>query len=327
MPTTHLVSASCIAGLLVCSVASCSTSETLLDAAGTVFRDCPTCPELVVVPTGTLEMGAEVAFWGDQMLFGGEFLPVRKMTVRTFAMGVHEVTRDEYRQFAEATGRTRPTRCLIGHYLPTWVTQRIPNWPYYDPGYWRRGNRPAVCVSWEDAQAYVRWLSDETDEEYRLPSEVEWEYAARAETTRWHVDRSDGRTRSVSASVPNGFGLHDMLANAWEWVEDCGYGSEDVPIEGIISPIHGNCTVRVRRGDQTRLHRIFETWGRYDAEAERVWSEIQLIDGAVRDAAERVLEDIGYRESYGGFRVARTLRSPCTSEGGVGKPCLPARLW
>ena len=116
MTTTNLVSASCIAGLLVCSVASCSTSETLLDAAGTVFRDCPTCPELVVVPTGTVEMGAEGAFWGELHELGGRpvfwraFLPVRKMTVRTFAMGVHEVTRDEYRQFAEATGRTRPNR-------------------------------------------------------------------------------------------------------------------------------------------------------------------------------------------------------------------------
>ena len=318
-----------VAGLLAvlsaCSGTSCAKAP--LYPPGTTFRDCPTCPELVVVPTGTFEMGMEVGFWG---VSDPAQPPVRKVTVSTFALGVHEVTRDQYRKFVEATDRTLPKGCWIQDFGPNnWEWQLRPIGSYHDPGFRQTGDHPAVCVSWEDAQAYVGWLSDETGEEYRLPSEAEWEYAARAETTRWRVDTVVGRrrTRPVSASVPNGFGLHDMLGNVWEWVEDCGIGSEVAPIDGIIPLIHRNCVVRVIRGEQTQLQNNIETWGQPHPEAARMWEEVRLIDGTVRDAAERFLAGVRYRAGFGGFRVARTLRSPCTSEAVMSDQCLPVRGW
>ena len=137
--------------------------------AGEVFRDCPTCPELVVVPAGRFRMGCVSGrdCWDDAR-------PVHEVEVRSFALGVYEVTFEEYERFAAATGRDRPN----------------------DRG-WGRGGRPVIHVSWEDATAYADWLSDETGEQYRLPSESEWEYAARAgATTRYSWGQDIGRDRA-----------------------------------------------------------------------------------------------------------------------------------
>ena len=126
--------------------------------AGTVFRDCPTCPEMVIIPAGRFRMGCVSGrdCARDQR-------PVHEVAVPAFALGVYEVTFDEYDHFARATGRGHPR----------------------DRG-WGRGSRPVIRVTWHDATAYVEWLSRETGEEYRLPSESEWEYAARAgSTTRY----------------------------------------------------------------------------------------------------------------------------------------------
>ena len=141
--------------------------------------------------------------------------PVHEVAVPAFAVGVYEVTFDEYDHFARATGRGFPR----------------------DRG-WGRGSRPVIRVTWHDATAYAEWLSRETGEEYRLPSESEWEYAARAgSTTRypWGTDMGrnrancdgcgsrwdDDRTAPVGSFAPNAWGVHDTHGNVDEWVEDC----------------------------------------------------------------------------------------------------------
>ena len=121
---------------------------------GDVFRDCESCPEMTVIPAGRFQMGCVS---GLDCQFDGEDLPVHEVEVGSFAMGRYETTFDEYDRFVAARGRRRPNDRGMG-----------------------RGRRPVIEVSWEDATAYAAWLSEETGARYRLPSEAEWEYAARA---------------------------------------------------------------------------------------------------------------------------------------------------
>ena len=130
--------------------------------AGKVFRDRlkngSKGPEMVWIPAGTFRMG-DIQGGGDS-----DEKPVHRVSVNKFAMGRYEVTFAEYDQFAQATGRKKPN----------------------DQG-WGPGNRPVINVSWDDATAYTEWLSQQTGQSYRLPTEAEWEYAARAgsETKYW----------------------------------------------------------------------------------------------------------------------------------------------
>ena len=169
--------------------------------------------------------------------------PLHEVEVASFALGVYEVTFEEYGRFAEATGRDRPN----------------------DRG-WGRGGRPVINVSWEDATAYAAWLSDETGVWYRLPSESEWEYAARAGTTTWYgwgqdigrnranCDRCrsqwDGdRTAPVGSFAANAWGVHDLHGNVWEWVEDCWHENyARAPRDGSAWTTGGDCGRRVLRG-------------------------------------------------------------------------------
>ena len=130
---------------------------------------------------------------------------------------------------------------------------------------WGRGNRPAIDVSWHEAQAYVAWLSEKTGKRCRLLSESEWEYAARAgAATRYSWGDGIGRNRAncsgcgsrwddrqtapVGSFAANGFGLHDMHGNVWEWVADCWNGSyAGAPSDGSARE-SGNCSRRVLRG-------------------------------------------------------------------------------
>ena len=235
---------------------------------GEVFQDCPTCPELVVIPAGTFLMGSDQR---DDESSDNE-RPRHRVTVDRFALGVHEVTRDEYQAFVAATGRDAGDRC----YAFDADDERF-DWreeaSWRSPGFSQAGDHPVVCVNWEDAQAYVRWLSSETGEAYRLPSESEWEYAARAGTTTrryWGDDPDDGCayangadrtakrrfdgwliadctdgvlwTSPVGAYEPNAFGLQDMLGNVWEWVEDCWHDDyDDAPRDGSAWTRGGDC--------------------------------------------------------------------------------------
>ena len=182
-------------------------------AVGTTFRDCAGCPEMVVVPSGSYRMGSPA----DEAERDADEGPVRGVTIgEPFAVGRYEVT------FAQWDACYRAGGC-----------SHRPD----DQG-WGRGSRPVVDVSWLDAQAYVRWLSGETGHSYRLPSEAEWEYAARAGTTTryWWGDgigrnraNCDGcgsawdarQTAPVGSFSANAFGLHDVHGNVWEWVQDC----------------------------------------------------------------------------------------------------------
>ena len=277
---------------------------------GDVFRDCPTCPEMAVIPAGTFLMGSDRR---DDESYDNE-RPRHRVTVDGFALGVHEVTRDEYAAFVAATGRGSGDRC----YAFDADDERF-DWrseaSWRSPGYPQAGDHPAVCVNWEDAQAYVGWLSEETGEAYRLPSESEWEYAARAGTTtrrHWGDDADDGCayangadrtakrrfdnwtaadctdgalwTALVGTYQPNGFGLHDILGNVWEWVEDCWHDDYDgAPRDGSAWTRGGDCGRRVLRG------------GSWDVGPRLLRSAIRY-----RNVAE-------VRDTIVGFRVARTL--------------------
>lgn len=169
--------------------------------------------------------------------------PVRDVVVaRAFALGRFPVTFDEWDRFAGATGSGLPP----------------------DEG-WGRGARPVINISWRDATAYAAWLRIETGKPYRLPSEAEWEYAARAGTTtayHWgdamsprdaHYLREDVSTTvlgtvPVGRFPPNAFGLHDMLGNVWEWVEDCWNEFYLGAPSGATPWLRGDCDRRVLRG-------------------------------------------------------------------------------
>ena len=194
-------------------------------SAGDRFRDCPECPEMVVVPSGSFRMGSPESEQGRWDYEG----PRHKVRVpRSFAIGQYEVT------FAEVDACIAAHGCAFGP---------------EDLG-WGRGRRPVIYVSWNEAQEYVTWLSSRTDHEYRLPSEAEWEYAARAgtQTRYWwgnEVGRDrancagcggredDRRTAPVGSFAANPFGLHDVHGNVWEWVADCWHDDyQGAPVDG-----------------------------------------------------------------------------------------------
>lgn len=204
---------------------------------GTVFKDCEdVCPELVVVPAGSFTMGSTA----DEVGRGAGEGPRHPVAFGSpFAIGRYEVTFAEYDACVDAGG------CL-----------HRPN----DQG-WGRGRRPVVDVAWNEAMEYLAWLSRHTGHRYTLPSESEWEYAARAGTsTPWHTGRAIltddanilnafARTVTVGAYPPNAFGLHDVHGNVSEWVLDCvDTGYVGVPNNGAAATA-GDCAQnRVRRG-------------------------------------------------------------------------------
>jgi formylglycine-generating enzyme required for sulfatase activity len=208
---------------------------------GSDFKECATgCPALVVVRAGKFSMGSPE---GDKDHSRDEG-PQHEVTIaKPFAVGKTEVTFAEWDACVAAGG-----------------CQKAP-----DSG-WGRGDRPAINVSWDDAKQYVAWLSRITGKEYRLLSEAEWEYAARAGTTTtysWGDDIGKGnancdgcgsqwdnrQTAPVGSFKPNAFGLHDMHGNVWEWVEDPWHDSyEGAPADGSPWVKDGDASRRVVRG-------------------------------------------------------------------------------
>ena len=212
-------------------------------SSGTEFNDCDACPRMVVVPAGTVTMGRPASEEGPFDREG----PQRSVTIPApFAVGVHEVT------FAEWDACVRAGGC--GGYVP-------------DDRGWGRGSRPVINVSWDDAQAYVSWLSQQTGAHYRLLSEPEWEYVARAgsRTARYWGESESSQCRyangggprcddgydftaPVGSFAPNAFGLHDVIGNVFEWTQDCWNGrSAGAPAEWSASQ-SGECGRRVLRG-------------------------------------------------------------------------------
>jgi formylglycine-generating enzyme required for sulfatase activity len=246
--------------------------------AGQVIKDCTECPELVVVPAGTFTMGSSAQ---EQALAitGGlpkaqadRESPQHSVNIQSFAAGKYAVTKGEFGQFVSAKGYVTEAEKGDGCYVwkdNKWQTDKATNWR--NTGYKQEDNHPVVCVTWNDAQAYAQWVSQISGKSYRLLSEAEREYAARAGTQSafwWGESISttqanyDGNysynnspkgeyrqaTVAVSSFKPNPFGLYNVHGNVWEWVEDCFHDNySGAPTDGSAWTT-GNCNGRVLRG-------------------------------------------------------------------------------
>jgi formylglycine-generating enzyme required for sulfatase activity len=236
---------------------------------GETFRDCAECPEMVVVPAGAFEMGSPAPY---------ERPVHRVMIAKAFAIGRYEVTFDEW-----------------GHCVADKRCKYTPD----DRG-WGKGNRPVINLSWVDAKDFVAWLSEKSGKTYRLPSEAEWEYAARGGTKTkfwWGRDIGDhhancqgcntgsaAETLPVGSFKPNPYGVYDTSGNVAEWVEDCWHDSyRGAPPNGAAWT-NGQCELRVLRG------------GAFDSQP-----------GLVASAA-RFRYDYDVRYPANGFRVVRELQ-------------------
>ena len=246
---------------------------------GTNFRECARdCPLMVVVPAGTFIMGTDrLDVEGD----GREGPPHTVTFERPFAIGVYDVTRAEFAVFIRETGYRMKKGCNVVDSRGHWITDSKKNWR--EPGFKQTDRDPVVCVSWNDAQKYVSWLDGKADRSnkghgaYRLPSEAEWEYAARAGSTTsfyWGPEAShefanygiedcspcgakkEGRdqwyfTSPVGSFPPNAFGLYDASGNVWQWTEDCThYSYNGAPADGSAwtSDTDNGCYNRIVRG-------------------------------------------------------------------------------
>ncbi len=268
--------------------AAISSAETRPSAApgtiaamtrGTVFRDCDVCPEMVVIPPGSFTMGSPASEARRDSSEG----PQHTVTIaRPFAAGKFELTFDEWDACVGESGCShRPG----------------------DEG-WGRGKRPVINVSWEDAKAYTEWLSRKTGKAYRLLSEAQWEYIARAGTiTAFSFGNSispqqanydskvsyagsstaasAGRTVPVGGYPANAFGLHDVHGNVWEWTEDCLHGDYNGASADGSAWSRGDCSWRMLRGGN------WDNDPRFLRSAVRFWSP----------ASRRI--------SFYGFRVSR----------------------
>ena len=256
---------------------------------------------MVVIPAGEFTMGSPKKE-KDRFDFEG---PRHRVTItKSFAVSKHEVTRGQYAVFAGLTEHSPIGGCWIFD-GSEWKESDTHSWR--EPGFVQGEDEPVVCVSWEDAQAFVGWLSRETGQEYRLLTESEWEYAVRAGTTGpFHFGSTistdqanyngsytygNGRkgvnrrsTVPVGSFPSNKFGLHDMHGNVLEWVENCWHSDySGAPTDGSAWTSGGNCSRRVLRGGS--------------------WS----FGPRFLRAAVRGRDGTGVRSNFIGFRVARTL--------------------
>lgn len=271
------------------------------------IRDCAGCPPLIAIAPGSFEMGAQP---DDDAADEGEF-PLHAVSIaRGFAIGRAPVTVGEYAAFVEATGYATQRGCYALTQIG-WKMDPAANWRR--PGFAQSDDHPVVCVSWEDAEAYVGWLSLRSGRRYRLPSETEWEYAARGGTDGINFWGDDAGATCLYGNVndltaknkvakaaepctdgflftapaghfrPNPFGLHDVIGNAWQWVADCWLGDyRQTPRDGEAAEADP-CEERVMRGSS--------------------WTDTP---GPVRVGA-REHGGAGARLAITGFRVARDL--------------------
>ena len=270
----------CIATALLLSLLTTAVAAAPgpVRTAGASFRECRDCPEMKVVPAGAFTMGSPAAEAGR---FANEGPQHRVMIARPFAIGAYDVTVGQYRAFVHATGRSATDACRI--YDPSFVDPQLVrvrgrNWE--QPNFAQTETHPVVCVTFDDATAYVAWLNSKIGHRapgapgpYRLPSEAEWEYAARAGTATpyyWGaaIRRSDANygpddvrfapvamgadrweyTAPVGSFPPNPFGLFDMAGNVWNFTEDCWRADYDgVPGDGSAYR-DAKCDERVVRG-------------------------------------------------------------------------------
>lgn len=285
-------------------------------------RDCKECPEMVTVPAGVTILGATAS---DRFRRPDE-LPERTFTIREpFAVSRFEITRDQYEAFVRATGWKTGGDCLTDRrQRGNWVYDTETN--FRDPGFAQAGNHPVACVNWQEARAYVDWLNTQSPGGgYRLLTEVEWEYVARAGAANalypWGNDAAQGcrfangfdqtalpaykdvdtsgykvydplacadgwlNTSPAGSLAPNALGVHDMIGNVSEWIEDCHAPShEAVSAEGAPPVVEGACAKRIAKGG---------SWG--------------TLGNNLR-TAERFPYAPTHRDDSIGIRVAKTLR-------------------
>ena len=258
-------------------------SENQVAQAGFVFRDCANCPEMVVVPAGTFLMGSSAEETARDLEAAASYnkpVAVRPYLAfehpqhavnldRPFALGKNLVTKGEYAAFVRETGYSTAGGCTLWSHHE-YLKQSEAGWQ--NPGFAQADLDPVVCVSWQDAKAYLAWLNSKLtdgaaakDGPYRLPSEAEWEYAARGgtRTARWWGDSigsgnancgdcgslwDERRTSPVGSFRANAFGLSDVMGNAWEWTEDCWHTSYAGALDDSNAWTDGNCESRVIRG-------------------------------------------------------------------------------
>lgn len=235
----HIYKILIFAGLFLPLLMIGSTVPAAAQVAGGAFKDCPECPEMVVIPAGSFLMGSS----GNKANAPGATkglqpdaseMPQHNVTLRAFALGKYEVTQEQW----VAVMGENPS----AHEGPTLPVER---------------------VSWNAAKTFIERLSAKTGKLYRLPTESEWEYAARAGSTSayafgdddselkkygWYEANSGMATHPVGQKPPNTFGLYDMYGNVWEWVQDCYRASYvGAPADGGAAAEEASCD-RVNRG-------------------------------------------------------------------------------
>ncbi|MDX2222603.1 MAG: formylglycine-generating enzyme family protein [Rhodospirillaceae bacterium] len=283
------------------------------------FRDCPLCPEMVVVPAGQFVMGTPGGA-EEYDADTGETQTLAVTIAQPFALGRTEVTYKQYAEFIRDADYKPAPGCRIWN--DRWVVDEKADWRAPRQPRNPKDDHAAVCISFADAQAYAAWLSTKTGKAYRLPSESEWEYAVRAGTAAprfFGVNSFEGVSISlaceyanvfdvtgqaafafavpyarckdnyddvalVAAFKPNAFGLYDMIGNVWEWVGDCYTGSYwGRPPDGSTWVWQGGCEERGLRGG--------------------AWSSRP----AAARSAKRSSAPADYRATDVGFRIARDL--------------------
>ena len=213
-------------------------------------------PEMVWIPAGMFQMGSNN---GDS-----DEKPVHPVSVKSFAMGKYEVKRGEFRNFVEATGYETEAEKGDGCYGWTGSERKKDSsFDWKNLGFTQDYKHPVVCVSWNDAKAYIKWLSEQTGKDYRLLSEAQWEYACRAGSTGkysfgddenrlenygWYDSNSEGKTHPVGEKQPNKFGLYDMHGNVREWLDDVWHENYNgAPSDGSAWVIGGDLNKRLCR--------------------------------------------------------------------------------
>ena len=268
------------------------TISTAEGRSGTVFKDCTECPEMVEIPAGSFEMGSNENFTGNAD-WDNRYKPVHSVRIsKTFALAKTELTRGQFAAFVSASGYDAGNSCSIWT-GSKWEDTAGRNWR--NPGFSQSDADPVTCVNWEDAQAYVQWLSQKSGKSYRLPSEAEWEYACKAGSTQaycgsdsvdsvaWYNGNSGSKTHAVAGKQANAWGLFDMTGNVWEWTQDCWNETySGAPTDGTAWS-SGTCGQRAIRGG---------SW----------YYAPQIVRAAVRSGGDTTL-----RNYFRGFRLARML--------------------
>jgi formylglycine-generating enzyme required for sulfatase activity len=286
--------------------------------SGKVFRDGDAGPEMVVIPAGEFVMGSPKSEAGRTDDEGPQH---RVRIAKPFALGRYPVTVGEFGRFVHVSGYQTEAERNPEQGIQAWDDSKGEwNWSkgksWRNPGFAQDDRHPVVGVSWNDALAYVKWLGEKTARAYRLPSEAEWEYAARAGTTTarfwgddpnqafryanvadrslkaahpkwpWPIHECDdgyAETALVGSFEANAFGLCDMIGNVWEWLQDCWNETYTGAPDDGRSWERGDCGRRVVRGGS--------------------WS----VPPVLARAAFRFRDGPGIRNDSQGFRLARTL--------------------